>query len=210
LEPFINPNSRKEFYSCKHPSNFFVSCLFGLALSCLSGCGGGGDSDSLTDAERIKADSYIAIYGGAAIVRYLVETEDTDEKCILKHLEYFVSKGADVNAEASPVGTLLHWVLWSGSNIEVVKFLISKGADVNAKDEAGRTPLHTAVTRGDIEIVKFLVSKGADVKAKTNDGMTPIQMVAWDSEVAKFLVSKGVVLPVSTPPGPAPAPLSAE
>jgi hypothetical protein len=72
-------------------SNIFVSCLFCLTLTLLSGCGG----VSLTPVEQAEVEQYVTKHGKGAIVHYLDEVRDAD----LKYVKYFVSQGADVNAK---------------------------------------------------------------------------------------------------------------
>ena len=47
------------------------------------------------------------------------------------------------------------------SNIAMLQYLIEHGADVNARDEAGRTALDWALTRGETEVSAFLRKAGA-------------------------------------------------
>ena len=132
----------------------------------MSGCGGG-----LTSAERTKANKILADEGKNAISHYVGFESGADADLDVKYLKYFVSKKADVNANA---GSSLRDMAGQG-NLEAVKFLVSKGADVNARRSTdGFTPLHDAARSGNVEIVKFLVSKGADVNVKNNAGKTPL------------------------------------
>jgi len=164
----------------------FVSCLLCLALLLVSGCGGQDRTTSsttaisaLTAAERAAADKLIAEHGKDAMIHYLdrylvyeahggvIETQEM----VLKHINYFVSQGTDVNARGTdgPGMTPLHWAARIG-DIESAKILVSQGANVNAMVDHPQalsgTPLVFAILEGSIEVVKFLVSHGADANVK--------------------------------------------
>ena len=80
-------------------------------------------------------------------------------------------------------------------DINAVKRLVAAGADIHATDNAGRTPLHAAVSWADermmsisrmstnadylmnIEVILFLIGEGADVNAKDKGGKTPLDMM---------------------------------
>ena len=146
--------------------NLLSLCLFCLALTLLSGCGG---VSKLTPAEQAEVDKYVKDHGRNSLVSYLSNCQNEDEKLVLKYVKYFVSQGADVNAKdwrrnSTP---LHHAVMYDGDGIEVVKFLVSKGADVNAKAQFegyhfGRNepfygfPLDFAKELGREEIAKYL------------------------------------------------------
>ena len=193
----------------------FFSCLFGLTLTLLSGCGGSGgggmfteSAPSLTPAEQAEVNKIFSEHGTKAITRYMeTVNENTDKNRVLKYLKFFVSQGADVNVKVGDASTTpLHTVVFA-DNIDAIKFLVSKGADVNGKDNYGHgdTPLYSAVSVGNIEVVKFLVSKGADANAKRRDGDSiPFLIAALarrgdepNFEIAEFLVSKGADVNVS-------------
>jgi endonuclease YncB( thermonuclease family) len=115
-------------------------------------------------------------------------------------MEFFLSKGADVNAKDGKGWTPLHWACfkeyYSSYYKESIEFLISKGADVNAKDELGKTPLHIACRVGNKKIVELLLSKNADVNAKDKSDQTPLNYTKnW--EIADLLKSKGAELPIN-------------
>lgn len=58
-------------------------------------------------------------------------------------------------------------------NMAMLQFLIERGADVNAADDAGRTALDWALTRGDTEVSTFLRKAGADSKATAEPAPAP-------------------------------------
>ena len=94
----------------------------------------------------------------------------------VEDVEYFIQKGADVNAVMS-VGshsgiTLLH-VTAITNNADVAALLISKGANVDARTPVeNATPLHIAELMGNTAVAELLISKGANVNIRTIVGDT--------------------------------------
>jgi ankyrin repeat protein len=95
-----------------------------------------------------------------------------------------VAAGADVNAGSR---TPLHAAVINGHDA-CVRMLLSAGADPNVTDNAGITPLHYAIFRGNA--VWELIAAGADVNAGS---WTPLHSAAHEgSEVfVQMLVAAG-------------------
>ena len=70
--------------------------------------------------------------------------------------EYWLAKGAKINASINPTGyTPLHTAVIE-QNKEMIKFLINKGADVTFKNRFGQTPLELANNKGYNDIAEMI------------------------------------------------------
>ncbi len=89
-----------------------------------------------------------------------------DEKWTLLHwsayngninqVEFFIGKGAKVNAIADDGTTPMHYAALKG-NVETVKLLLQNGADFTITNNVNRTPLDIALLMmGNIEVVGIL------------------------------------------------------
>ncbi|RKL42808.1 hypothetical protein BFJ70_g4505 [Fusarium oxysporum] len=76
---------------------------------------------------------------------------------------------------------------------EQVKLLLDAGYDACQLDPRGRTPLHFAVSAGNIESAKLLISYGPrSINMKDDGGSTPLSLAVTKSPVlAKMLVENG-------------------
>ena len=195
-------------------SKIFVSFLFCLALSLVSGCGnsdvavenGNAQSEqpkknvaveiepapTLTPAEQAEVDKYITAHGRGALVHYLQENvnKENDEKLILKYCKYLVSQGADVNAKDRDDKTpfLLVMQEWEAAWKRAWEVEQASGGN----QELALFNTMESVSGRYVEIVQFLVSQGVDVNAEYK-GITPLDLAVMHGnvEIVKFLVFKG-------------------
>ncbi len=77
----------------------------------------------------------------------------------------------------------------------LVDLFLAKGCDVNEPDEAGNTPLHSAVKYGKADLVKLLIEKGASVNTKNEAGETPLKLAEDKGSITiiDYLKAKGAL-----------------
>jgi ankyrin repeat protein len=80
------------------------------------------------------------------------------------------------------------------TDVEVATMLIDAGATVDAHDKDGFTPLHTAVSHGNLPLIRYLASRRANLNAHTNKGITPmrIAMAQGRTDALRALIECGV------------------
>lgn len=157
---------------------------------------------------RVMSAEPWSIHRGRTALMYAAQgscradTTDKQKRPIVKNtknkyetmdrIEYFVSKGLDVNAKDDKGTTALMWhLMFGGGCIGTIKYLVEKGADINVRNHKGNTALILASKNGaSDEVIKYLVEMGADINAKNNDGNTALS-VAKDNKIKAFLRSKG-------------------
>ena len=72
-------------------------------------------------------------------------------------------------------------------------FLLRIGTDPNLRDNAGKTPLHYAVSCGNKEAIQLLLAAGADIRASDKNGCTVLHSAASGSslDVIADLIDRG-------------------
>jgi ankyrin repeat protein len=164
-------------------------------------CGAGADTGRLNEHNH-SVLSFALTSSGSETKRYTFDRWDTVQDVV----EALYQGGADVNlhhrkvvwgaddgdtplhiATRASVGVGAHRRDMPTAHSECAKILIAYGADVNAQNDAGRTPLHSAVLRiENVDFVKVLLEHGAkldvkDVKRKT------ARMLARNTEIVALL-----------------------
>jgi len=88
--------------------------------------------------------------------------------------ELLLSKGANIKATDNSKRTTLHWASLATDDRELALLLIDHGAAVNALNLVGESPLHEAVTFGNVSAVEVLLEHGVDKTLKAGDGTTAL------------------------------------
>ena len=137
-------------------------------------------------------------------------------------VEFYISKGANVNAVADNGYTPRDFALECGNedsekilikhdgqygnpmrvkilkaarngDISVIKELFARGVNVNACDLLGNTSLHLASQYGHYDMVQLLLENGYEVDALNSYKETPLYL-AFNKKIAQLLVTKGANL----------------
>ncbi|KGO44385.1 Zinc finger, ZZ-type [Penicillium expansum] len=108
----------------------------------------------------------------------------------MRHMEYLLSKGADINKVGRTLGTALH-IACCACPPEVLSFLLSNGAKCDTEDAHSRRPIHFAAFRG-IEHFKIILEAGADIKVRDGMKRTPLHWAVQRGreEVVRFILAE--------------------
>lgn len=121
-----------------------------------------------------------------------------DEKSRKYWMEFFISKGANLNLQNAQGRTPLHLIAVDDDpELSYAELLLENGADPHITDLEGKTPLHLHLEKcdsdADGDAQKFITEEGADVNIPDNDGNTPLKIAAERGmeENVKILLKAG-------------------
>ena len=118
-------------------------------------------------------------------------------------MEYMLAKGANVNARDIHGVSALQLAVSLGF-IDGVELLVQYHADADQSNDAGETPLISAVHRRDLPMVRLLIAGGADPVRPDNSGRSATdyakldgqeQMIATLAAAAKAKAQRGTAAP---------------
>lgn len=96
--------------------------------------------------------------------------------------EYFLSIGAEIDAQDKSGRTALHWAAISGHS-DIVQLLLDSGANILAETTLKTTALHSAVEANRVETVRILmqhVESDPDKKTALTMAKNSDEKTAWD------------------------------
>ena len=118
-------------------------------------------------------------HGGSTPLVFVARHGDVDTARVL------VDAGADVN-DIAAAGTSALAIAAHSGHAPLAIYLLEQGADASAS-EAGYTPLHAAVLRGEVRLVSALLEHGADPGAVVEHG-TPGRRFSADYSIRHQLI----------------------
>ncbi|KAL7302823.1 hypothetical protein TKK_0004861 [Trichogramma kaykai] len=98
-------------------------------------------------------------------------------------VEFLLSKGADPNSLNKDGETTLHRICEANLDDLAVEMLFKicdekhQSMQVDAQDKMGKTPLHVAITKGNINTIEILMRRGAQPNLADENGFTPLHVL---------------------------------
>lgn len=96
---------------------------------------------------------------------------------IIEHVNFLLSRGADINATTYEGVTALMYASNNG-NLEMIKFLLENGAEVNRQPLSGITALMAAARANHFKESEWLITHGADPNIRDIYGVTALHYAA--------------------------------
>lgn len=130
-----------------------------------------------------------------------------------RNLDRLLSPDVINQVDSDGRSLLVHAVLDTNADSELVEFLLMKGADPNLQDKEQKwTPLHFAARDQKLSIVKLLLQYGADIDRVDTFGNTPLWRCIMapnvNEEVVHFLIENGADLNKKNTHGKSPLDIS--
>ncbi|XP_071171175.1 uncharacterized protein [Mytilus edulis] len=109
-------------------------------------------------------------------------------------VQYFISKGADINLCGLFGSPLIDACI--GGNENIVQLLIDEGSDKNQTNRIGFTPLTISCVKGKEKIVQLLINEGFDINQVDKMGQTPLKASCWTGheKIVQLLIDKGCIV----------------
>jgi len=162
------------------------TCLVGLAMLLVVGCGGDPVTDEAssptTNSPSTPAATTPAQPASPPEIDVWTAVRVGNAQAVSQHL----AAGTDANIKDPNGSPILNAAAVYGHR-EIVDALIQKGANINGKDNNGNSALHAAAFLGRTEAVELLLEKGVDANIKNNKGETPTDSLKANWETTQFI-----------------------
>lgn len=156
-------------------------------------------AELLDEIERHIKPDFAPEGNEASIEKKNKELFDAVSNSDMEKVKALLDEGADVNANFTGKGTVLHGAALNGKS-DLVELLIRRGAEVDAReDKFGATPLHLAAYFGHKKVVQILLLAGSNVYMKDKEGDTPLDnaLAGGHREVAELIKTYMKKIPVN-------------
>ncbi|MBQ9035100.1 MAG: ankyrin repeat domain-containing protein [Alphaproteobacteria bacterium] len=119
-------------------------------------------------------------------------------------LHYLLLKGADIKAKNANMRNILFTAIEENAGTDTIAELLKSGAEINAIDNAGNSPLLTAIKKHNKVYSKILIENGADVNFKAPNGDSLLQFAYKNNapeEILDLLIENGADVNAKTANG---------
>jgi len=120
-------------------------------------------------------------------------------------VEFLLENGADPNCRNHAGHTPAHYMfndqIREGQNDRTFQLLVKAGANLDLPDNQGKTPLHWAVSNGNLRYIRTLLNGGANANILDNLGRTPLHyaITRERADIAQYLLTRGADPGVTSP-----------
>ncbi len=111
-----------------------------------------------------------------------------------KAVELLLEAKVDIDSRDRFGDTALHHAAWEYGEARMIPFLLKKGASPSIRNDAGKTPLHTALDWGHRAAAKHLLEVYSGPDERDGDGETHLSSAiehGFPQETVKAILSKG-------------------
>ncbi len=129
--------------------------------------------------------------GGSDSTQFLSAVKDAKGDDVEKLLNKTNNSIIDARARDNGEGAL-HYVV-KRDDATYLRYLLGRGADPNVRDDAGNSPVMTAVISGNGDLIDILAKAHADVDLANRSGETPLIMAVHrrDTDMIRTLLNDG-------------------
>lgn len=147
-----------------------------------------GDTQMIKFLLRAGADIHATDATNSTPLYKALKAENT------KLMNCLISNGADINVSGPNGCSLLYDAVKQG-NVKILQNLLKKGARVDVISRVyEKTPLHVAISEGQLGIVKILLNHGAKATLNSNQGKNAMSYAVINDQldIVKLLLDRGI------------------